>query len=124
MATLEEMTAWAAEDIAAEIQVLLGKDASLDWGESDGGLWWVHFIREDEEDPYHVESGLDERLALLNAYGYLWARSQPETPEGSPWRPRRRELTERGEVRYPSQPDPEDLDPQIVESMYGGIDEE
>lgn len=65
--------------------------------------------------------GFDRKILLLDAYGWLWTRDQP--PSTSPiWAVRSKEIA-RGDVarRATSHlpiPDPEDLDPTEVASVY------
>lgn len=137
MPTLEEMTAWTAEDIRAEILVALPK--GLHFGkkaDQESGFWVVEFWRVDPETGTKAvlwtETGADERIMLFNAYGWLWMQKRPKVPDHSPWKARQQELTPgalrerarqqavRGEVASENRKvrDPEDLDPKEVQTVY------
>jgi len=133
MLSLEEMTSWSPEDIRAAIAAEL----PLGWSfVPDVVNSWVHAKIVDAEGTVLWEdSSADQRLLYFNAYGWLNLRSsQARHPA---WRPRTKEVdpSERRSPReWPSEaefkprahqggaeasiPDPEDLDPAEVYSVY------
>lgn len=134
-ATLEEMTAWSVGEIQGEIHALLPKGLNFEALPDEGGFWTVSFWRVDEETGdkkvVWVETGPDQRIQLFNAYGWLWSQRRPKPPGHSPWQERRREVGEDQINRAAARrhlprtspggrraPDPEDLDPDEVRSVY------
>ena len=68
--------------------------------------------------------GIDFRILLFNAIGWLMQRSQPKPAPGSPWvrrhddtRARVQKVVFRGAA---GAPDPADLDPGEIQAVYGG----
>lgn len=128
MFTLAEMTAWSNDDISTHIQVLMAKDLSFRHGYDQGErMWYVRFECFDEGAKKQVvvwsDYGADQRMVLFNAFGWVWARQQPEPDKHSPWARRRhqdlREVISTGGAQRPGRvPDPADLDPTEVASVY------
>ena len=119
----EEISAWSLEEIRVEIRALLPNGWSLVDDEGEG-YWLIRIDRPGEEAPVveYEESNADERMALLNVFGWLWMRSLPKPDKMSPWN-RRRELTREGVTTTVSLggsqvPDPGDLDPIEIDSVY------
>jgi len=119
MPSLEEMTAWEPEDIEAEIRLALPKDWSFQSGCSENGGWAV-IGDEEGQIKWETASVPDERLLLFNAYGWLTTRGME--PKNPAWA-RRKGVTPQpriGQFSLPgvSVPDPEDLDPAEIASVY------
>jgi hypothetical protein len=122
MPDFTEISAWSLEEVQAHIDEILPKGWRLEPGEHNGHLW-LNVMRPDDEVGWVVEwdsSHFDERALYLNVYGWLLLRKQPPQPRVSPWTPRRGELTQKDITRrvLASAPDPEDLDPKEVLSVY------
>jgi len=130
MLTLEEMTVWTCEDIAVQVNMLKAKDLFFHFEfDKDSQFWHVKFERFDEKQKKRVvvweDRGVDQKVTLFNAFGWVWARTQATPPKDSPWRPRRQELTRRMVTNQVaaqghSVPDPEDLDPEEIRAVYEG----
>jgi len=127
MASLEEVTAWSLGEIKDGIRLLLPKDWRFDYRLTDDGLHKAQIL-EPVQDGYAVrweDAFTDERLVLFGAYGYLLSKQHTPHPD-SPWvrRPNqardtiKRRAFERFGVSFGSTPDPEDLDPEVVRSVY------
>jgi hypothetical protein len=120
---LDELARYPDEEIKIHVQQLLrpGEDFQIQLVET----WWEAEIlfREGESSKLLWDQmGFDQRLLLLDAYGWLWSRLQPATAS-SVW-VRQREVTRedltRRAVRHVPIPDPEDLDPKEVQMVYEG----
>lgn len=125
MLSVEEMSAWSLDEIQGEIRRLLPKDHQFRAGWDPEVLCWhTCFERFGEEpDPVVVweDWNSDERVSLLNAFGQLWAKQQPQLPPDSPWH-RRQELTaEHVRQKALELADPEDLDPDEIKSVYESV---
>jgi uncharacterized protein (DUF2235 family) len=115
MATLAEMTAWSIEEARAEIDSAL--PAGWVFTQSHVGLFRA-LIRDAEGAVQWSESNYDERLLLLDTFGWLWTRTL-EAPTEGPWAPRRAELTSRSVQRHALKlSDPEDIDPDELAAVY------
>lgn len=112
-----EMTAWSLEETRFHLQNVLPKGWKFEQGVDEEYLW-ARVLQDDGVvvwDNIH----LDERTLLLDAYCWLHFRSQPKLDRSSVWAERRVELTRRGVTqRVMSVPDPEDLDPEEIRSVY------
>jgi hypothetical protein len=118
----EEISAWSLDEIRAEIRALLPAGWTATDAKNSGGYWIVTIESPGEYGSVLelVEANADERLALLNAFGWLWTKSLPKPGGDSPWQ-------RRGEVTPPkhaasgsgtSVPDPDDLDPKEIAQVY------
>jgi hypothetical protein len=120
MPSFSEVYCWTNTEILTEIIALRpeGWDARLETPpqginriqifNNEGGLEWE-------------DAQLDRRLLLLNAFGWLFARSNPEAASFL-WK---RGDAPTGPVRAGDRPlpgvtfaDPEDLDPAAIEAVY------
>jgi len=118
--TIEELTALSLEEIQALVLVTLPPDWSFDFEEEPGERWglWTAQITDAEGEVVFTSSYPDMRLALLNAYGFLWQRQHK--PTNPVWQRRRddlRDAARRGIMHLPGSeavPDPDDLDPGSV----------
>jgi len=121
MPTPEEVSAWSFEEILAEIQVLLPPGSRVTSVSNPDGYWVVMVERDTPEGPEVDlrEVNPDRRLAALDVFGQLWLRSAPQPSKDSPW-VRRNELRQAAvpSRSIPRVPDPEDLDPAEVNSVY------
>jgi len=121
------MTAWDSLDIQMELKKLLPEGWAFEHLYGADCFWRALVVDlTDKEKPLVRWEGdnLDERMLLFDAYGWLWMRKYPpEKRQRSPWRPRRSELTKEAVTQQVSTgqkvpPDPEDLDPKEVASIY------
>lgn len=120
MVDAREMHTWSDDRIEAEIEHLLEDFPTKLVFHIGGETYWDVWF-EQEADPKILWRGghLDRRLALFEAYGYLWLQMN-KAPTGV-WappanRPTVREVSQHVAERYS---DPEDLDPKEVASVYG-----
>jgi hypothetical protein len=112
MPTLAEITSWGPREVLQAIQELLpvGWTCSftIDGGEirnAEGLVVWKDLVG-------------DEKLLLLNGYGYLLTREPPVRPHHV-WGVRTCELTREVVQRKALDfPDPEDLDPDFLDNAY------
>lgn len=91
MITFDEILAWTVAEIVTQVEKFKPVASTFIYGYSnESQLWHVCFEQEGEIlwDDVHP----DERIALLNAFGWVWAKQQPQPKEGSIWH-RRQELT-------------------------------
>jgi hypothetical protein len=115
MFTVEEITAWSIDELITEIRVLLPPGVALTVDSQPG--YFVVRLTNAEGSLVQEEVNPDQRLALLNIFGCLW--STPSVSDDSPWR-RRREFPRRpiDMANRQDVPDPEDLNPDEVQSLY------
>jgi len=123
MPTPEEISAWSAEEIEAEIYRILPESRTLSIKQHTEGFCVVQVLALDPETlqpvPVCEESSADPRLALLNIYGTLYLRTLPKSAQDTHWA-RRQELRTAQVPRKSTEPvpDPGDLDPVEVERLY------
>lgn len=122
--TLEEMTAWTAEDIEAAIRQTLPQGTAFECGfDRQAGQWFVRVLRlvDGATQVAFEDSGIDRRITYFNAYGWIWARQQPKPSPNSPW-VRRREVTrdsvQQTVAKRTRVPDPADVDPEEIAAVY------
>lgn len=112
MPTLAEITSWGSSEILQAIRELLPSgwtcSFTIDGGEirdAEGQVVWKDLVG-------------DERLLLLNGYGFLLTREQPVRSHHI-WGARSHELTREKVLRKALEfPDPEDLDPDFLANVY------
>lgn len=120
MFSLEEMTTWSPEDIEVEIRKLLPPEWTFSTKLKDG--WFGATILSGLETLW-TDWHADRRTLFLNAFGWLWVREQK--PRHPAWKRRTGEVRPvimEGLVTLPGAedvPDPEDLDPEVLASVYG-----
>jgi hypothetical protein len=122
MATVEEMTAWTAEEARAAVVAALPPGWQHRYDHEDGE--WTAELIDPEGQVQYTSTYPEPRLVLLNAYGYLLAR-QPAGPRHPLWsrgaREDRRGPRKAGDLGLPGlgpTPDPADLDPADVSLVY------
>ncbi len=120
MHSLEEMTAWTAEDAQAAILASLPEGWSFIPKTVSG--WAVAQFTDENGKVVWEDHSADVRLLFFNAYGWLHLREHK--PRSPAWKLRTKEVdlyrpTQPGQV-YPHVPvpDPEDLDPEEVKAVY------
>ena len=127
MPTIEEMTAWSPRDIQVELKKLLPEGWVFEHIVSRDGFFRALVVDvSDQKKPLVQWEGdnLDERLLLFDAYGWLWMKKHPpEKRQRTPWKTRKSELTRKAVTQRVTlgkdpAPDPEDLDPNEVASIY------
>jgi hypothetical protein len=119
MATLQEMTAWTLEEIQAEIYALLPADWKFEFLDGEG-QWHTTFLGADGECLWRM-SYMEPRILLFDAYGWLELQVHPRKATNPAWTPNDRwRLVPVGKVGLPgvSVPDPEDLDPTEIATVY------
>lgn len=123
MFAIEEVAAWSNADIVAHIEEFKPVGHNFQHGyDRESQFWFVRFYDQRQTDPVWEDYSPDERLALYNAFGWVWASSQPAPAPGSAWH-RRQELTPKAVTKKVALgghtvPDPEDIDPLEVQAVY------
>lgn len=123
MHTLEEMTTWTVEDVDAAIKQGLTEGLFFDRGfDPQAGTWFARFwrLQDGQKRTLYEDWGFEQRITYLNAYGWLWAQKQPVPSAHSPWRPRGDVTVAQVQRKARNIPDPADLDPKEVQSVYAG----
>ena len=87
------------------------------------GFWVVRFeeLKEGEVEVVWEAFEVNERRALFEAYGYLWKKQRPLREFDSTWVRRRPMLSPPQSSVSDSSPDPEDIDPEEIESVYSSL---
>lgn len=120
MPSIEEMSTWSSQEILDQTESLLPEGWDLSMEPHADGYWDVQVRRQDDTPEGAVEffdSHVDLKIALLNVYGALLARNR-RPGATSTWETKQ-ELTKRPVgIKSSGIPDPEDLDPNEVESVY------
>jgi hypothetical protein len=120
--SLEEMTAWGTDETLAEVYVILPTGWKFNLNVS--GDYPVAEIVDEQGEVKWEDGSSDLKMLLFHAYGWLrnlLPRSAPH-PE---WGTRRRDdyripcVGKVGLANAPSVPDPADLDPDEIATMYG-----
>lgn len=120
MPSIEQIATWTVEEILGEIQRLLPEGTAFVEAAKEG--WHVATVQQrgaENAEPQILwtDNGPDRRLVLLNAFGWLWLRGQK--PKHPAWKPRGTEPARRHPAgAFPTVPDPPDLDPENVRSVY------
>lgn len=120
--SLAEMTTWTPAEIEQTIRQELTSDVVFACGfDAGAGTWFIRFT-DAAENVLHEEWSPERRLLYLNAFGWLMARKEPPRPRArSVWSPRRNDVPPIPPFqprKGPSVPDPEDLDPEAIASVY------
>lgn len=110
-ASLEELTAWSLEELTAEVKARLPEGQELILGPNRVAIKGLDSI-------LWEESGLDVRVLLYSAYAFL--TGLPDPSDASPWVRRQPRNVVRRPLPDQSIPDPGDLDPEEIESVYFG----
>lgn len=121
MPSIEEIATWTIEEILGEIARLLPEGTVFVEAAKEG--WHVATVQQKgaentESQVLWTDNGPDRRLVLLNAFGWLWLRGQKTHHPA--WKPRPGGKPARPHPFGPSPqvPDPPDLDPKHVRSVY------
>jgi hypothetical protein len=119
---LEDKTLWTESRLQDEVSQLLPSGCSLVTVMEDS-TWVLRLVQEvlvsgnlRENVLWEVEH-FDKRQALFEAYGRLWLGPHPSSGTWSPTKPRPTPETVTRFVVSP-EPDPEDLDPSEIASVY------
>ena len=111
-ATLEEMTAWSNREVGHAVYASLPEGWTFLHGCDPVRGWWAVIQSPEEKVEWQQAHGLDERVVLFSAYG--WLRFREHTPRHPVWARRSREPTKPtvGKMHLPgvNVPDPDDLD--------------
>ena len=119
MPTHEEMATWSVEDVKDQISGLLPLAWTVENAEDDG--FFICTIKDGQGESKWRRALYNLRLVLLDAYGWLYTRNN--VPSNPAWG-RRRELTPEQVLGHASHlrsapgPDPEDLSPDEIRSVY------
>jgi len=117
------MTGWSVEEIREELKTLLPRSWQFVLRVDQSGFWEASFEEKQDKESKVVWRALetDEKRALFEAYGYLWMKQRPLRELDSTWVRRRPMLNPPQSSASDSSPDPEDLDPDEVESVYATL---
>lgn len=118
MPSVEEMATWAPDEIMAHIQRLLPEGHEFGLGRQGIALWLARVVNS-SGDKLWERSGMDERVLLLDAYGWLWLQRQAAPAPDTPWARRPSPKLQQVSRSPSTDPDPEDLDPAEVLAVYG-----
>ena len=119
MATLEEMTTWAPDDIQGEILTMLPEGWRFEFIPEDQ-QWRARFLNA-EGTILWWNTYIEPRFLLFDAFGWLFRRHHKTV--NPIWTPRsQREFVPVGKVGLQgvTVPDPEDLDPDEIAAVYSG----
>lgn len=119
MFSLEEMASWTLEEVRHQIKELLPKGHKFGVRQLEGDEGWEAHYEDAEGNVLWRRSGLDERVLLLDAFGWLFVQQRSRPAPGSPWNKRPPVAQQPIEHRPVEIPDPEDLDPAEVLAVYG-----
>jgi len=113
---------WSEDRTKEEISLLLPKGWVFRFDRNEIGYWETSFLDETNTSKWSALS-LAPNIALFNAYGWI---ALQRVPRGQGvWGPRR-DLTLQGvnaeALRKVSVPDPEDLDPVEIASVYDDLE--
>ena len=119
MPSLEEMTSWSFLEVVEEAERLLPQGWTLLAEASSEGYYEVSVNRMSDDGPVteFYETHVDRRLAALNIYGALLSRKALGSP-GPNWTPKAQLTRRLVSLKSAGIPEPEDLDPLEVESVY------
>ena len=120
MLSPETLSACSNEELEAEIRAILPEGRTLTIEPRVEGYWSV-LVGLPGESPEVEESHIDLKIALLSVLGELGS-SKEDPGSVSPWA-RRRELsrelvTKQVSIAGSKVPDPPDLDPSEIDSLY------
>jgi len=112
--SIEEATAWTAEEAVARLKLVLPKNLVYEYSLEEG--WHrITLIAEEGEVVWSGEQA-DLKILALDALG--WLRVRDHQTENPIWKPRAREVSLYRPPVSESEPDPPDLDPEEVEAVY------
>ncbi len=124
MFELGDISTWSIEEARTQVLNLLPEKWHLSVGCDESGFWTVRVTSPDEEGADVLMwkgEALGELGVLLDAFGYLWLRSQPGPELDSPWTRKKSRIPSPCFSVSDKAPDPEDLDPGEVASVYATI---
>jgi hypothetical protein len=115
--TLEEIAHWSIDDINAQVLGLLPKGVKFDL-ETHPDRWRVSFKQEADGRELWFHEHWDMRTLMLSAFAWLWQQQNP-TRVHPAWVPRAPRILR---PIHPGVgiPNPEDLDPAHIQSVYDG----
>lgn len=114
MFSLGETTTWTAQDAYERLKGSLPREWVLKHETQDG--WHRALIFDGEGNQKWAGEQADPKILFLDALG--WWRLQTHQVQNPVWRPRTQEVTLQRPPLKEEIPDPLDLDPNEVESVY------
>lgn len=118
----DEILTWTNADVRMQIGKLLPEGWTFTCNLDQENHFWVAEVKNEDGEVSWGTFNPDERLALLAVFGHMWSKSHKRPAPGTPWGPRRQELIRRYVTsRVERPPDPEDLDPEEVASVYESV---
>jgi len=125
MSRLYDSSAFSVPEVAGEIATVLPAGWDFEYDRLPEGGFYVGEVRDQDGAVMWSGNSPDERLLLLNCYGWLVLRGQK--PKHPAWQRTvqlsPQQVTGSMAAVVSDMPDPGDLDPGQVESVYGGSDE-
>lgn len=116
---IDSIQTWSNPEIMSETQKLMPEGTVFTCMFDEEGSVFVAQAVESNGEVLWGTFNPDERLALLAAFGHFWRKTQKRPPPGDHWGPRRQEMIHQYITkRVERAPDPEDLDPDEVASVY------
>lgn len=117
MATWAEVSTWTNSDIVVEIQKLLPEEWVFEHQLEPTGAFSARVVEMSMGYVQWQDEQADERLLLLNAYGWLFTRKP--TARHPAWIRGESNVVPVTKQMLPVVEDPEDLNPSEIESVYG-----
>jgi hypothetical protein len=117
--SIEEMTAWTTEELLEEVLRVTPEGLTFKYDRKDG--WFIAQVTNSDAEVLWSDSHADPRILFFNAFG--WLKLRHHKPQNPAWTPRTREVNPAAYVPRASTPsanvpDPPDLDPTEVSSVY------
>lgn len=115
MKTPHEISELSIDDLLRELQCVLPAHWKFEW-EDDYAPIRARLIDMKTEECVWLEPGVDLRLLLLSAYGWIWLQKHPAS--SNRWHIHEDRDSRKAYDRLPSDSDPPDLDPSEVQTVY------
>jgi len=120
MFSIEEATAWTADEAVARLRQVIPTAWAFDWTTTEDG-WHVMSLKDGEDELWSGEHA-DPKILALDALG--WLRLRNHKLDHPVWKPREREVPLYRPPVAETIPDPPDLDPKEVDAVYrSSVDE-
>lgn len=115
MFSIEEATAWTAEEALNRLEQVIPTSWVLDFSEDEDG-WFQASLTDGEGQVQWSGEHADPKLLALDALG--WFRLRTHQTQSPVWKPREHEVSLHRPPVSETTPDPPDLDPDEVEAVY------
>lgn len=118
MEPLSKISTLPTEEVLLELKAALPLDWLFDLKQI-GGFWCASFI-DDQGKVLWAEESTAYNIGIYSAYGWLWLRLNHQ-PRATAWASKMRSPTLTSRWSSVKTPDPEDLDPNEIAVVYGGL---